>query len=274
MVPNPASFDSLRLTAADPAPAVRAPDPWALWLFDRYMERLFSRQLAGSWWAAESAPDRWDPGLPLLFVSNHTNWWDGFLAYVLTRRLGRTFHILMQAEHLARYGFFRRIGVLPLRRSLAMAAHHDLLASRGALDPANGMWIFPQGARRPALEPFAEVESGAALLALGAGRPVLICPVAFRYIFRGESHPEAVALLGTPWRVEPGESGRAARRTLTAEIELRVAALIGRLDDRLGRESMDEFRQLLPGRPAINKRFDRWRHRLGLLRGPFEERNG
>lgn len=238
------------------------------------MERLFGRSLAGSWWAAETSPDGWDPALPVLFVSNHTNWWDGFVAYVITRRLGRTFHLLMEAQHLGRYGFFRRIGVLPLRRTPAAVAYADLTASAAALVPGKALWIFPQGARRPALEPFARIEAGAALLGLSALGPVLVCPVGLRYTFRGESHPEAFALLGAPTRVEPAPGDRTARRQLTADLERQVTGLIARLDARLVREGMEDFQQLLPGRPAINKRLDLWRHRLGLLRGPFEERNG
>ena len=41
----------------------------------------------------------------------------------------------------------------------------------------------------------------------------------------------------------------------------------------LGRLTNDEL-LLVEGRPSLNKRLDRVRHRLGLLRGPFEARNG
>jgi len=46
------------------------------------------------------------------------------------------------------------------------------------------------------------------------------------------------------------------------------------LDARLSDEALDDFRILVPGRLSINKRMDRVRHSLGLLRGPFEARNG
>jgi hypothetical protein len=39
-------------------------------------------------------------------------------------------------------------------------------------------------------------------------------------------------------------------------------------------ESLAAFRTVVAGRLSINKRMDRFRHALGLLRGPFEARNG
>jgi hypothetical protein len=39
-------------------------------------------------------------------------------------------------------------------------------------------------------------------------------------------------------------------------------------------ERLDAFEPLTAGSLSVNKRLDRFRHAVGLLRGPFEARNG
>jgi 1-acyl-sn-glycerol-3-phosphate acyltransferase len=248
------------------------PGDTAAWLFDRYIRSQVRRHFAGVHWAARGRPERWDRELPTLFVANHTNWWDGFLAGLLTRRLGLRFHVLMEARHLARYPIFLRVGALPIRRGEPRRAYHDLQAAAACLRPGSGLWIFPQGERRPARAPLVDCERGAAQLALTAARPLRLCSVALRYAFTGEQLPEAFLLVGDEWILEPGAFAR--REPLMREIERRLRAEIAALDALVDAEQLDGFRPLAHGRLSVNKRLDRFRHATGLLRGPFEARNG
>ncbi|HET8624065.1 MAG TPA: lysophospholipid acyltransferase family protein, partial [Gemmatimonadales bacterium] len=205
-------------------------------------------------------------------VANHTNWWDGLYAFLLSRKLGCTFHILMDAHELARYPAFRWAGVLPVRRGELRGGYQDLLAALPCLRPGAGLWIFPQGARRPAGERPTRFTRGAAHLALRHGSPVRIVPVAFRYGFVSEQLPEAFARVGRPHVAEPAP-GR-DRRELTARIETHVEETLRVLDASLAEEAFASFRTLVAGKLSVNKRMDRFRHAVGLLRGPFEARNG
>jgi chlorobactene lauroyltransferase len=248
------------------------PRATAAWLFDRYIRGQLRRHFAAVHWTARGRPERWNRGLPTLFVANHTSWWDGFVACLVTRRLGLRFQVLMEAEHLARYKVFLRVGALPLRRSHPRQAYADLSAASGYLQPQAGLWIFPQGARRPPRDPIGRCERGAAQLALRAGREIRICPVAFRYAFVGEQLPEAFVFVGEEWRLQPGTFS--ARAPLMTAIEDRLAATLSEADALIDRERLDGFQSLAEGRLSVNKRLDRFRHAVGLLRGPFEARNG
>jgi hypothetical protein len=247
-----------------------APRPLAVWAFARYFRSLFRRHFASARWAALDAPGGWDRSVPVLFVSNHTNWWDGFFSCLLTLEWGLRFHILMEAANLERYPAFRRVGTLPLRRDSRTGAWRDLQAAGGVLRPGSALWIYPQGRRRPAAEMPWRLERGAALLALSHEGPLRICPVAFRYPFTSEQLPEALALAGVSWL----HDGRGNRRVLTERIGEALRATLGALDARVSGEVLDDFRVLVPGRLSINKRLDRVRHSLGMLRGPFDTRNG
>jgi hypothetical protein len=96
--------------------------------------------------------------------------------------------------------------------------------------------------------------------------------VAFRYVFVSEQRPEAFALVGQPILQTSGPPG--SRRQLTTIIERDLLATLDLLDAQLAEEAHGSFRVLVSGRLSVNKRMDRFRHAIGLLRGPFEARNG
>ena len=190
----------------------------------------------------------------------------------MSRALGAGFRVLMEERNLARYRAFLKVGALPMRRTSPRAAWADLIAAGTHLVPGVGLWVFPQGVRRPAAEPLTRCERGAAQLALSAATPVRIVPVAFRYPFLGEQLPEAFVLVGTPWVVGPGDAD--GRKGLTARIERELGATLSRLDERIAVEQTAGFRLLVHGKLSVNKRMDRFRHATGLLAGRFEARNG
>lgn len=249
----------------------------AAWLFDRYVRRLVSRHFAAVHWIDAGAAFRRGRMHPApatsapatMFVANHTNWWDGFLAWLVSRELGLHFHILMEAGNLDRYWMFKLIGALPMHRDNRQAAYRDLTAAGSVLQSAgNSLWIFPQGARRPPEETIRSTEHGAAHLALEHRTEVV--PVAFRYRYIGEQYPEAFIQLGDPIANQPDID----RRALAAEIESRMRLTVADLDQRLRVERMDGLELLLQGRLSVNKRLDQVRHAAGTLDGPFESRNG
>lgn len=260
------------------------PHPVAARLFAGYVRRLAQRHFAAVHWHAGegAATEARPPRGPILFVANHTNWWDGFLACLVTARLGLDFQILMEAANLDRYPVFRRVGALPVRRDSAVRAWDDLAAATAHLRrPGTALWVFPQGARRPPAEPITATERGAAQIIAWHDAPLTLWPVAFRYAYLGEQLPEAfvwlgepVALAGSGGRSGSAGEGRARRREMALRIESALAATLAVLDARLSIEDRTAMDLLLPGKPSINKRLDRLRHALGLLRGPFDPRNG
>jgi 1-acyl-sn-glycerol-3-phosphate acyltransferase len=183
----------------------------------------------------------------------------------------------MEARHLERYRVFRAIGTLPLRRDSLRGAWEDLAAAGEALRPGVGLWIYPQGQRRDASEPVANIERGAAHLAVTHRGPLRICPVAFRYAFESEQLPEAFALIGKSWMHE----GATNRREVADQMEKAMNEVLVQLDARRREKSEGDkgtspspFTLLSSPRLSLNKQLDRVRHRLGLLKGDFDPRNG
>ena len=261
--------------AAFPPPGYPPPPTRvAVRLFERYVRRQAGRHFAGVHWLVRGGPERWDLETPTIFVANHTNWWDGFLAFLVTRSLGLGFQVLMEARNLDRYRTFLRLGALPLRRDRPRLAYTDLGAAVSYLRPGVGLWVFPQGERRPAAEPLGRCERGAAHLALMYGRPLRFCPVALRYTFVGEQLPEAFVLVGEEWLHRPETAEAASRAGLMAVIARRLSSTMEALDRTVKEERLADFQPLAAGRLSANKRLDRFRHAVGLLGGRFEARNG
>lgn len=248
------------------------PRPLAVWAFNRYFRRIAAKQFTSVRLLTVDDPARWDRAVPTLFLGNHTTWWDGIIAWLLIVEIGLRPHILMEAVNLERYPAFKWIGTLPVRRDSPRGAYEDLQRALAYLREGTGLWIFPQGHRKPVSQRPVDLERGAAQLAIDAGRRVRIVPVAFRYPFLSEQQPEGFVLVGEPWCYEPGPTDH--RRVLSERFGERLAATVDALDARLAREDVAAFRPFISGKLSINKRMDLVRHRLGLLRGDFEERNG
>jgi len=53
----------------------------------------------------------------ILLVSNHSSWWDGFIHYLLNKKIfNKKYHILMLENQLKRFWFFNKLGAFSINR--------------------------------------------------------------------------------------------------------------------------------------------------------------
>lgn len=87
-----------------------------------------------------------DKNLPILLISNHLSWWDGFWAeYVNQKLFGRRFHFMMREDQLRKYWFFNYTGgysVCKGSRSIIQSLEYTAELLR---QPSNLVLLFPQG---------------------------------------------------------------------------------------------------------------------------------
>lgn len=221
-------------------------------LFAGYIRRLFRKHFHAVWVRGPGAAT--DPGQPLLVYCNHSTWWDGFIALLVSREvLRRRQYVLMEERQLRRYPFFRYVGAFSVVREDPRDAARSLLYARSVLRrPGSAVWIFPQGEMHPSDHRPLRFHAGTALLARAVpGCRVL--PAAVRCDFLGDQRPECFIDLGEPGVVP--DTG--AREGVTTLLEDRATALLDRLraDVLDGRRS--EFRLLLAGADSVNTRLDR-----------------
>ena len=141
------------------------------------IRRSVRRELRGVWLRG---------GLPsggAVLAPNHHSWWDGYVLGEVSWVFGQRVNVLMDREQLARFPFFRVLGVLgagELRPALRRA-HREWL------------WVFPEGSLNAPGAP-GPLRPGAGWLARAAGVPLL--PVGLRVVLRGHEHAEAYLRVG------------------------------------------------------------------------------
>lgn len=87
-----------------------------------------------------------DKGLPVLLLSNHLSWWDGFWAmYINVKLLKRRFHFMMLEEQLKRYSFFINTGGYSVKRGARSVVESLNYTAELLTDNRNMVLLFPQG---------------------------------------------------------------------------------------------------------------------------------
>jgi 1-acyl-sn-glycerol-3-phosphate acyltransferase len=87
-----------------------------------------------------------DKNLPVILISNHISWWDGFWAMYLNMKIfHRLFFFMMLEEQLDKNSFFKLTGGYPVRKGTkniidSLNYTRELLSVKGNL-----VMIFPQG---------------------------------------------------------------------------------------------------------------------------------
>ncbi len=142
-----------------------------------------------------------------LIAANHHSWWDGYLAAELAWGQSWPFGILMNEKNLARFSFFRVLGVL---------GSSELRPALRRLQAGEPFFIYPEGDIKP-VGPLQTLQKGTGWLAQKAAVPIY--PLAVRVVLRGSQLPEAYLWLGHP--------------TLERDLSRTLSAMLERLDTEL-----------------------------------------
>lgn len=87
-----------------------------------------------------------EKNLPVLILSNHITWWDGFwVEYLNLKLFGRKFHFMMLEEFLRKHRFFNYIGGFSINKKSRTIVESLNYASELISDNRNSVLIFPQG---------------------------------------------------------------------------------------------------------------------------------
>lgn len=129
---------------------------------------------------------------PVLVVMNHTAWWDPLVCLLVQRRWlpSRSSCAPMEADQLAKFGFFKRLGIFGIDPDdpASLEAMGAYVAQRFATDRRPTLWITPQGRFVDVRDPI-EIRPGAA--AIAARTPGLrVFSLAVEYGFWVDPRPE------------------------------------------------------------------------------------
>ena len=87
-----------------------------------------------------------DKNLPVLLVSNHVSWWDGFWAmYLNLKFLKRRFYFMMLENQLRNFMFFNKTGGYSIKKGSKSIIETLNYTIRLLSDNKNMVLLFPQG---------------------------------------------------------------------------------------------------------------------------------
>lgn len=189
--------------------------------FARYAERMIRRKfhsvrmLAGG---CEAIRETVEGEAPVVALLSHASWWDPLVGLLVWRRYlqDRDLWMPMDADQLARFGFFKRLGAFGVRpddpRSLEAMRRHVLAHFRDSDRPALG--LTPQGRFTDPREPV-RLRPGAAAIAAAAPPGTKVMSVAVEYVFWQDQRPEILIAAGVCPRPVREDGTTAWHRAMT-----------------------------------------------------------
>ncbi|MBW6535609.1 MAG: lysophospholipid acyltransferase family protein [Mariniphaga sp.] len=84
--------------------------------------------------------------LPILLISNHFSWWDGFfIASLNQKKFHKKFHVMMLEDQLKKNWFFQHTGAFSVRKNSKSSIESLTYATELLQNPGNLITYFPQG---------------------------------------------------------------------------------------------------------------------------------
>jgi len=218
--------------------------------FRKYFDRIHYRQ-------HEAYTDE-QRALPMIICANHSSWWDGYVALLVSRQLGVDPYLMMEEVQLRRYFFFSWIGCFSVDRHDPRSALESLQYAARLLKEQRGrmVWLFPQGEISPNDHRRLKFFTGAAYLAR-MSRPVLLYPLAIRIEYLAEQRPDLFISLCEPLHVDAEQTRTPGfLKSCTHQLEERVTAELDHLRNDVIASDYSSFTLIMHGKASTNRIFD------------------
>ena len=244
------------MSGPNPEPEVlRKYSPRAVHWFARWLSGFFRRNFDGVRVSLDGeAPAGGDH--PYIVYTNHPSWWDPVLFLYLSHTLipQRRMFGPFDAEALAKYPMFRRLGCYAVERSTRQGAADFLRTSRAILAaPDTVLWITVQGEfADPRMRPLVLQPGLAHLMRRLEGG--IVVPLAVEYPFWNERRPEALVRFGRSIDVADG-AGKSVSELDTLLTERLTETLDELAEEAISRDP-SRFHTLLLGRAGVGGAYD------------------
>lgn len=116
--------------------------PWFQKIFNVYLMRAYKSNFN----SVKIIGEVKDQGLPILMISNHISWWDGFWGLRINEQLfQRFFFVMMLEEQLRKNMFLRKLGAFSIKRKSRTMIDSINYAKVLLTNTENMLLLFPQG---------------------------------------------------------------------------------------------------------------------------------
>jgi 1-acyl-sn-glycerol-3-phosphate acyltransferase len=172
---------------------------WFEKIFAAYNSNLISRRFNSLQVSGLDFLHKRDKNLPLILFANHSSWWDGLVAFQISRKVKLDSFLMMEEKQLRKLRLFRKIGAFSVVREKPREALKSIVYAADILreKPNRVVWIFPQGEILPNdIRPLGFYNGLTKII-----KKVGICsviPVAMRFEFLDDFKPDIFVKIGEP----------------------------------------------------------------------------
>ncbi|MCX7878869.1 MAG: lysophospholipid acyltransferase family protein [Ignavibacteria bacterium] len=226
-------------------------------IFSLYIKKLFRKFFYRVSIYGEENFSLTDKDISTLIIANHSSWWDGFTAWLVTSHLLKVEdYLMMDYSQLRKYRFFRFLGAYSVDKSNPVSLKKSLEFTCSLLKQENKfVWFFPQGEIKPQDSRPLGFQKGIEKIIRESGRINLV-PVAFRYEFTSEQRPEVFILTGKPILTNGDEN---SEKTVNLSfLEKTLEEISDELKSLVINQRTEKFRILIHGKPSRNNIIDRF----------------
>jgi 1-acyl-sn-glycerol-3-phosphate acyltransferase len=203
---------------------------------------------------------------PLIIYTNHPSWWDPALFMLVSNTFlqDRAGFGPMEAEALARYKLFRRLGVYGIDSATRRGAARFMDVSLRILSrPGTALWITAEGQFTDTRVRPIRLRPGLAHLARRVPNAVIV-PLAIEYVFWNERKPEALIRFGRA--VDVGDGRRRSVALWNELLELHLTEAMDALSQDAISRDPGLFREVVRGRAGVGGIYDLWRRLAAMAR--------
>jgi 1-acyl-sn-glycerol-3-phosphate acyltransferase len=172
---------------------------WFEKIFAAYNSNLLRRRFNSLQVSGLDFLHKRDKNLPLLIYANHSSWWDGLVAFQISREVKLDSFWMMEEKHLRKLGLFRKLGAFSIVREKPREAIKSINYAADILQkkPNRAVWIFPQGEILPNdIRPL-NFYNGLSK-AIEKVRNCYAARIAMRFEFLGEFKPDIFVKIDEP----------------------------------------------------------------------------
>jgi chlorobactene lauroyltransferase len=182
--------------------------------------------------------------IPLVIYANHSSWWDGLVAFEISRKANLDGFIVMEERQLKRLFLFRLLGAFSVNRENPREAIKTINYAVEILEeiPSRTIWIFPQGKTLPNDQRPIYFYNGLSKI-IEKVRKVQIIPIAIQYEFLNEFKPEIFAKIGRIQLIEVDKDF--APKKMTENLAGTLTEILDKLKEEIVTENFGGFEKII-----------------------------
>lgn len=197
---------------------------------------------------------------PILYIANHSCWWDGLLAYHAVETLSKHEHFYMMDEkQMHKFQFFRKLGAFSIDKTSGREILRSLQYAGEKLVQGHRVWMFPQGDIYHADARPLQFQTGIGHVLHHCPSAVVV-PVSFDYTLCNQQKPEVTMQFG---EVVQADWAAMTRKEIAHMLQILLEAQLDahRADVVSGRSALD-FQPMLKAARTTDQIFDAFSRRV------------